>query len=320
MVPELINKYLWLLNTLIVSGPGGLSLQELCRRFGDRFDTVYSRRTFNNHRAAIAEVFGIEIACDRSTNRYYVPFGEEALDHDESVEWLINTFTVNSLLTMGRERLSGRVAVDEVPSGQKHLTVIMQAMQDGRELEIGYRKYSGAPSAGAEMLHVQPFAVKEHGKRWYLIGFCRERAPKPGTPNADMAAWRVYGLDRIVSMQVTAVHFRMPKNFDVDALFSNSYGIYFPAAGQKAATIRFRATAEEARYLRDLPLHRSQTEEGGLGKAGSVTFRLRVIPNKDLIMEFCKHGDRIEILEPAEVRTAVADELRRASAQYDDIK
>ena len=260
MVPELINKYLWLLRTLIEAGDFGLSLGEICRKFEARFDSPYSRRTFNNHRAAIEEVFGIGIACNRSRNRYYIPYSEEALDNDASVGWLINTFTVNSLLTLGRERLSGRVSVEEVPSGQKHLTTIMQAMQDGKELEIAYRKYSNEPSDPPEQLHVQPFAVKEHEKRWYLIGFCRERAKKASAPNSDTTAWRVYGLDRISSIQVTDVRFKMPGGFDVDRLFYNSYGIYFPKAGQKAATIRFHATATEMNYLRDLPLHRSQQE------------------------------------------------------------
>jgi hypothetical protein len=314
MVSELINKYLWLLQTLIEAGDFGLSLGEICRKFEARFDSPYSRRTFNNHRAAIEEVFGIRIACNRSRNRYYIPYGEEALDNDASVGWLINTFTVNSLLTLGRERLSGRVSVEEIPSGQKHLTTIMQAMQDGKELEIAYRKYSSEPSAQPERLHVQPFAVKEHEKRWYLVGFCRERARKASAPNSDTTAWRVYGLDRISSIQVTDIRFKMPRDFDVDRLFYNSYGIYFPKAGQKAVTIRFRTTATEANYIRDLPLHRSQQEERT--RDGEVIFKLRVIPNDNLIMEFCKHGDRIEVLEPAEVRSAVTEALRSAWERY----
>lgn len=323
MVPELINKYLWLLQTLIGAGEFGLSLEEILSRFEERFDSNYSRRTFNNHRAAIGEVFGVGIACNRRTNRYYVPFREEVLDNDESVSWLINTFTVNSVLTLGRKRLSGRVSVEEVPSGQKYLTTIMQAMQDGKELEIDYRKYSVKSPAGEGSLHVQPFAVKEHEKRWYLIGFCHERSRKSSGDNADMKAWRVYGLDRIASMRVTDSLFRMPKNFDVDRIFYNSYGIFFPEEGRKAVTIRFRSTAEEACYLRDLPLHRSQTEEPdnqrGSGD-GNIVFKIRVIPNKNLIMDFCRHGDRIEILDPPEVRAAVAEELQRAASLYKDAR
>ncbi len=311
MVSELIGKYIWLVQSLIAAGDGGMTFKELNEKYSRRFGQAYSRRTFNNHRLAVADLFGIDIDCDRSTNRYFIPYSGDVLDNNESIGWLVNTFTVNSLLSLGKERLSGRVSVEEIPSGQKYLTAIMQAMEDGKELEIVYGKYS---SDSSETLHVQPFAVKEHEKRWYLVAFCHERAGADRR-NDDINAWRVYGLDRITSLQVTDVSFRMPKDFDVDGIFSQSYGIYFPKAGQKPVTIRFKVTDEEARYLRDLPIHRSQMEENAAKGDGRI-FRIRVIPNRNLTMEFCRHAGRLEVLEPESVRQEVREELEKAYKQY----
>mgnify|MGYP004457142839 FL=1 len=311
MVSELIGKYIWLVQSLIAAGDGGMTFKELNEKYSRRFGQAYSRRTFNNHRLAVADLFGIDINCDRSTNRYFIPYSGDVLDNNESIGWLVNTFTVNSLLSLGKERLSGRVSVEEIPSGQKYLTAIMQAMEDGKELEIVYGKYS---SDSSETLHVQPFAVKEHEKRWYLVAFCHERAGADRR-NDDINAWRVYGLDRITSLQVTDASFRMPKDFDVDGIFSQSYGIYFPKAGQKPVTIRFKVTDEEARYLRDLPIHRSQVEENAAKGDGRI-FRIRVIPNRNLTMEFCRHAGRLEVIEPEEVRLSVKEELEKAYKQY----
>ena len=311
MVSELIGKYIWLVQSLIAAGGGGMTFKELNEKYSRRFGQAYSRRTFNNHRLAVADLFGIDIDCDRSTNRYFIPYSGDVLDNNESIGWLVNTFTVNSLLSLGKERLSGRVSVEEIPSGQKYLTAIMQAMEDGKELEIVYGKYS---SDSSETLHVQPFAIKEHEKRWYLVAFCHERAGADRR-NDDINAWRVYGLDRITSLQVTDVSFRMPKDFDVDGIFSQSYGIYFPKAGQKPVTIRFKVTDEEARYLRDLPIHRSQVEENAAKGDGRI-FRIRVIPNRNMTMEFCRHAGRLEVIEPEEVRLSVKEELEKAYKQY----
>lgn len=311
MVSELIGKYIWLVQSLIAAGGGGMTFKELNEKYSRRFGQAYSRRTFNNHRLAVADLFGIDIDCDRSTNRYFIPYSGDVLDNNESIGWLVNTFTVNNLLSLGKERLSGRVSVEEIPSGQKYLTAIMQAMEDGKELEIVYGKYS---SDSSETLHVQPFAIKEHEKRWYLVAFCHERAGADRR-NDDINAWRVYGLDRITSLQVTDVSFRMPKDFDVDGIFSQSYGIYFPKAGQKPVTIRFKVTDEEARYLRDLPIHRSQVEENAAKGDGRI-FRIRVIPNRNLTMEFCRHAGRLEVIEPEEVRLSVKEELEKAYKQY----
>ena len=99
---------------------------------------------------------------------------------------------------------------------------------------------------------------------------------------------------------------------DVDELFSTSFGIYLPEG--KARTITFRTSESEARFLRDLPLHRSQEEIKREDEM--VTFSIFVCPDRNLIMEFCKYGSRIEVLSPADIREDVAEELRKAAEKY----
>ena len=128
MVTELLKKYIWLVQTFIRAGEKGLSLDEISSRWEDRFDSSYSRRTFNNLREAVYEVFGIQIGCNRSTNRYFIEYSEDVSDENAETAWMINTFTVNNMLSLGKERLSGRVSVEDIPSGHRHLTSIMDAM------------------------------------------------------------------------------------------------------------------------------------------------------------------------------------------------
>ncbi len=237
------------------------------------------------------------------------------MDESSSTRWLINTFAVKNVLDLGKERLSGRVSVEEAPSGEKNLLPLMKAMEEMMEVEIEYQKYK---STSSELLHVQPFALKQDKQRWYLAGYCEERAAyKEGnrSPNSDIRAWRVYSLDRIMSVKQTEVTFSLPGGFDVDDCFAQSYGPYLPNDGRKAVTIRFRASDSEAKYLRDLPLHKSQKEESRK-KDSQHIFSIRVIPNTDLIMEFCKRGSRVEVLEPAEVREKVAEEIKNANEIY----
>ena len=298
MVTELLKKYIWLVQTFIRAGERGLNLEEISGRWEERFDSPYSRRTFNNHREAVEEVFGIRIECNRSTNRYFIGGSEDVSDEYAENAWLINTFTVNNMLSLGKERLSGRIAVEDIPSGHRHLTTVLEAMTENLEIVISYCKYT---SSEASEYTLRPYAVKEFAKRWYIIGHCMERD-----------GLRVYGLDRIHSMEVTARKFRIPRRFDVDELFATSFGIYIPEGpGQ---TIRFRTSPTEARYLRDLPVHSSQNETAA--DEEHVTFEIFVCPNKALILEFCKYGSRLEVLSPAPVREAVAAELRKAADIY----
>lgn len=299
MVTELLQKYIWLVQTFIRAGEYGLDLGDITDRWERRFDSEYSRRTFNNHRAAIEEVFGIVIECNRSTNRYFVRYTDDISDEHAENAWLINTFTVNNMLRLGKERLSGRVSVEDIPSGHMHLTAIMEAMTEGQKLKISYHKYT---SSAAEKLTLRPYAVKEFAKRWYLVAYCEERK-----------ALRVYGLDRIKKLDVTDESFTMPKGFDVDETFATSFGTYLPEG--KAQLITFRASETEARFLRDLPIHSSQEEIADSDK-GHATFTIFVCPNESLVMEFCKLGDRVEVLSPKELREAVAQQHLSAARLY----
>jgi len=123
---------------------------------------------------------------------------------------------------------------------------------------------------------------------------------------------RVYGLDRVKNLQVLESRFKMPADFDVDELFSTSFGIYLPEG--KPQTIEFRVSETEAKFIRDLPLHNSQEEKGRDDKG--LIFSIFVCPDTNLIMEFCKHGSRLEVLSPAAVRDSVRIQLEEALALY----
>lgn len=299
MVTELLQKYIWLVQTFIRAGEHGLSLEDITDKWEMRFDSDYSRRTFNNHRAAVEEVFGIVIGCNRSTNRYFIKAGEDISDESAENAWLINSFTVNNMLRLSKEKLQGRVSVEDIPSGHMYLTEVMEAMTENLEIVMEYHKYTSEES---ETLTIWPYAVKEFAKRWYIIAYCKERE-----------GLRVYGLDRVKSMEVTGKKFKMKSGFDVDELFATSFGIYLPEG--KGQTITFRCSEREAKFLRDLPLHSSQEEVRKEGD--SVIFSIFVCPDKNLIMEICKLGSRIEVLSPAQVRDAVREELAKALAQYE---
>lgn len=298
MVTELLQKYIWLVQTFIRAGEHGLSLEGIERKWEDRWGTEYSRRTFNNHRDAVEEVFGIRIECNRSTNRYFVRYSDDVSDENAENAWLINTFTVNNMLHLGKERLSGRISVEDIPSGHQHLTAIMEAMVENQMISITYHKYT---SSQPEEFTLRPYALKEFAKRWYIVAYCEERK-----------AMRVYGLDRVKSLAVLDRKFKMPRGYDVEEEFATSFGIYLDQG--EPVHIRFRASEKEAKFLRDLPIH--STQEEVTKDANGVIFSIFVRPNDSLIMEFCKHAGRIEVLSPESVRREVADLFAEALKLY----
>ena len=69
----------------------------------------------------------------------------------------------------------------------------------------------------------------------------------------------------------------------------------------------------QAKYLRALPLHHSQSEV--LHDLYSIFYyRMRITP--DLVEEILSHGSRITVLEPPELRNMIAEALSDAMKNY----
>lgn len=54
--------------------------------------------------------------------------------------WLLNTFAVNSLIN-DSHHLKRRILFEEIPSGQRFLTQIIEAMCDSRTIEMTYQTF-----------------------------------------------------------------------------------------------------------------------------------------------------------------------------------
>lgn len=135
----LFNRYVWLVDTIYRAGR--LSFEEINERWvrSSLNDTgeELPLKTFHNHKNAIQQVFDINIACDRRAGYLYYIENAEDMKRGGVRTWLLNTFAVNQLVNESR-RLKRRILFEEIPSGQRYLTQIIEAMRDSRTLELTY--------------------------------------------------------------------------------------------------------------------------------------------------------------------------------------
>ena len=71
---------------------------------------------------------------------------------------------------------------------------------------------------------------------------------------------------------------------------------------------------EQANYFLSLPLHHSQRVVSESAQA--VTFRLRLAPTYDFIMELLSHGPRVEVVAPQSLRELMASKIKEMSNLY----
>ena len=285
------HNYIKLLNMLLNNGE--LTYEEITLLWDNPpTDDVYPPiRTFHEYKKGIKEMFGIDIECNRKKNVYYVK-NPEVLEGNKPAQWLLDKYSIPKGF-YAYNRLEDRVLLEEIHLGQAFLAPIKEAMHQSVELKIDYLQYQ---REDLQTFHFQPYALKVYNHRWYLLGYLKEQK--------DV---RTIALDRIHTLDKLTTTFSLPSKFDAHKYFANVVGIYVDK-DLPVEEIKIRAYGTLADYLRSTPLHNSQREgRSKHGEFAEFTYRLCVTP--ELISQLLAMGDKVEVLEPQELRETMKNRI-----------
>ncbi len=293
MTKELIRKYIWLIDTVNQAGSTGITFKDIRSKW-ERNDLLsggiqYPKRSFHNHVTAIRELFGIEIACNKNTNSYYIANSRELKDSSGFKGWLLDALSLNNQLEESSQ-LKDRILLEENPSGRELLPTILEAMRDNKMLTFSYKPYWVEDDHISNLYHVEPYALKVFKRRWYLLG-------KYGD-----SPLKVYALDRILDIDIEFESFTLPADFDAESFFSSCFGII--VSDETPQTIKLKVDAFQSNYLRSLPLHPSQKETERTEEYSVFTYFLR--PTFDFVQELLTLRETSEVLAPKELRAEMA--------------
>lgn len=293
MTKDLIRKYIWLIDTINTAGWSGITLKEISAKW-ERNDRLsggeeYPRRSFHNHVAAVRELFGIEIACHKNTNSYYIANSHDLKDSSGFKGWLLDALSLNSQLEESSQ-LKDRILIEEIPSGKEFLPTVLEAMRDGKMLTFSYKPFWVEDDYVSNFYHVEPYALKVFKRRWYLLG-------KYGD-----SPLKVYALDRMQDIDIEFEDFTLPADFNAAEFFGSCFGII--VGDEEPQLIRLKVDAFQSKYLRSLPLHPSQKEVERTEDYSIFTYFLR--PTFDFVQELLGLGETAEVLAPKTLRKEIS--------------
>lgn len=293
MAKNFFKRYIWLVN--LINRRKYVSFKEIneawMRSPLNETGDPLSERTFFNHKDAIAGMFGIEILNDRSLGFY---IGRSDVGSDETSDWMLHTLCLNNVLHENAD-MKDRILMEKVPSSERFLTDIISAMRDFRVISLCYQSFRHPEPF---CFNVRPYCVKYFKQRWYLLG------------DSDLGL-RIYSLDRFVDMEELEEHFEIPKGFDAEEYFGNYFGVII---GEEPEDVKIRVVPDQVKYFRTLPLHGSQRET--VQEDGSSVFSYHIAPTFDFVQEILSHGADVEVLEPAELRESIADNVAGMASRY----
>lgn len=287
-IPVLFKEYIWLIDTIWQSGRITFAeINEKWQRREGNNNVNFSRTTFNRHRNAILDMFGIIIECDINDGYRYYIYNKEELRGNSISNWLYSTLSVGNMLDENVS-LQDRILLESIPSGDIHLKRITRAMREERKILLKYQKYG---TTTTKPYVAEPYCVKLFKRRWYVLTKI-ERENSEGKPEASLS---VFSLDRIVDIQILQEKFTFDRAFDARNYFSHSFGIMVDN-NVKPERIVLRAYGMERFYLRDLPMHPSQHEIKETEEYADYEIILR--PTSDFKSHLLSRGEWIQVLEP----------------------
>lgn len=304
MAKNQLKKCLWVLDTIYRTG--GISYKDIVSRWqrehGDDEMGKLGNSTFRYYIDLLQDLFDVNIDCIASDGYKYRITSEHDLEGRNAKSWLLSSFAVNNILN-GNRALEGRVIYEDIPSGEKFLLPILDAMRQEREIDILYTPfYRSEP----KLHHVQPYAVRVNQRRWYLLA---------KTPDGDKPFH--LALDRMVKIELTEEPFTLDTTFDIDAYYDAAFGVITGMEDEldiEKIRVKVYNDYHRADYLRTLPLHKSQLIIDSTPEYTIFEYSLR--PTDDFLSAILALGGDAEVLTPAWYREYVREEITRLTLRY----
>lgn len=288
---RLIRRYVWLVDT--IRRAGSITLQEINRKWAnntslniDNEDEI-PERTFHRHRDAIAELFDIEIACNRyDGNKYYIE-NEEIFDKPSFSTWLFNGLSIDNQI-VGNRKISERIEFEEVPGGHELLSPIIESLSNQKIISIVYKRFNASESK--EWL-VEPALLKQSNRRWYLVGRING--------GADLT---VFSLDRIQKLDITDQSFLPDDLENIKTRFKEVIGVNIDNDFDCEPVV-LRVYGKQRAYIDTLPLHFSQRVKET--NKNYTDYELTVRPEYEFQRAILSLGPEAEILSPQWLREEI---------------
>ncbi|GAB3458817.1 YafY family protein [Streptomonospora sediminis] len=193
-----------------------------------------------------------------------------------------------------------------------HLSAIAAAVWNQRTIDIAYRRWDGT----GVRRRLDPLGIVLKAGSWYFLA--RPHPEPDGSGGAAAPHPRTFRASRVQKLTTRAETFERPAGFDLAASWAE-WSRDFEQSRHRLHT-RVRLTRRGLELLRVLssPITAAGAEGLEPGPDGWCEVDLRVESVEFATTEFAAYGPEIEVLEPAELRAALAAHLRAGAALYTD--
>jgi predicted DNA-binding transcriptional regulator YafY len=179
------------------------------------------------------------------------------------------------------------------------LETLTRAWSQGKMVRLWHQRTDNTVNEYTFAPYVmEPYAV---GQTAYVIGQCEA-----------CDGLRTFKVERIRRIELTANSYTIPEQFNLYTLLENAWGIWYTE--EKPVMVKLRFHPRVAARVQETRWHRS--EEVTPQEDGSLLWQAQIAAPQEMLPWIRGWGADVEVLEPEALRSQIAEELRRAAAQY----
>jgi predicted DNA-binding transcriptional regulator YafY len=259
------------------------------------YDYNVSKLTFQRDVEDIRSIYNIDIQYDFSRRVYYID-SQENPDVSERILEAFDTFNALNI----SERLSNYIHFEKRRStGTENLYGLLHAIKNKFLVSFKYQKFWDDEPSGRT---AEPYALKEHKNRWYVIA-----------RDLKDCNIKTFALDRLSDLDITKTRYNTPLEFNVDDYFKHSFGIIRPET-ETPEDVLLAFEPHQGKYIKSLPLHESQ--EVISDNEDEIQIRLRIFITHDFIMELLSYGETVRVLKPQSLIEGIKKVYDSSLKQY----
>ena len=188
---------------------------------------------------------------------------------------------------------------------RQYVPVLIRAVNQNRQVAFRYSKHENpTPNEERPKLRIlHPILLREVADSWYVIGY-----------DAASGREKTFALDRMSDLELLDDPCDVPPAIltSVSELFDHIYGITDSSGPVEEIVLSFSPLF--GRYVKAKPIHQSQ--EVIDDNETECVIRLRLAPNRDLMMHLRSYGDHVRVLQPQSLVHDLTESLRAALTRY----
>ncbi|OJJ23393.1 hypothetical protein BKI52_03265 [marine bacterium AO1-C] len=216
---------------------------------------------------------------------------------------------LDKVLRFHLEETKQHIYFEPIPSSPSAelFEFFLKAIED--QAEVCFHYQSPKNSAGFYYSAFQPYALKEYGNRWYVVGYY----------NSDFAEHRsinTLAVDRVMdNHSLTGNHFEPKQGFDMTKHFVHSLGMTVDLdVPIENVVLEFEHI--QGKFFASKPFHKPYETQDSYedGTPKQVSMQLR--PNFDLTRKLVEMGAGVKVLAPKSLVESVMAKHQAALDQY----